>query len=220
MNGDTLWEKVIECDGKNAAFSVAQTPDGGIIVVGRASIFENITDPFILKLNACGEKVWCTILRKPGQLAYAKKVLVQVDGSLLVLTLYMGGPGGDRIHIYHFNDAGVLLWRNAYATSSNYPLIASPQARSMYYTNDGGLIITGFCYYPDINNPNGIKGLRPMYIKVDMHGNEEWMLPFGYSLDVFGESSHFIELDNGNFWGLGIRRNDPIPIKPMLMKQI
>jgi len=216
INGNVLWDKVIDCDGKNKFFEIDQTDDGGFIIAGRASLFENITDPVVVKINACGEKEWCKVFRTPDHLDFAYGIIAQDYGSSVVLTLYNSYIPGENIHLHKLDTEGNILWKKEYAKVEDYPDIHSPTAYELIKTNDNGFMLTGFCYWPDPNNPN-LLGLRPLYIKVNSQGKEEWLLPFGINDYIYGEATNIAELANNRYIGFADRRNDPEPITPLLI---
>jgi hypothetical protein len=216
INGNLLWDKVIESNGKNKFFAIDNTPDGGYIIAGEASMFENIVDPVVIKINACGEKEWCKVFRTPNHHDFAYDVVTHDDGSSMVLTLYNGFFLGENIHLFKLDPEGNILWRKEYARDEVYPEIHSPTAYKLIKTNDNGYMMTGYCYWPDPNNPN-LYGLRPIYIKVNNQGKEEWLLPFGVNDYLYGEATNIIELENNRYIGLGGLRNDPEPITPLMI---
>jgi len=64
INGQILWEIII--DNYPSEFPTAQsieaTSDGGVLVCGNAfSGTSNKRSPFVMKLDACGEKEWCKL---------------------------------------------------------------------------------------------------------------------------------------------------------------
>ena len=123
---------------------------------------------------------------------------------------------GEDVHLYKLDSEGNVLLKNAYATSELHPDLHYPIAYDLIRTNDMGYIISGSCYYPEQNNPN-IIALRPMFIKVNSLGTEEWLLPFGINNLIFGEATSAIELNENKYIGFAGKRNDPDPVTPILI---
>jgi hypothetical protein len=215
INGNVLWDKVIESSGINMFFAVNNTPDGGFIIAGEATLFENINDPVIVKINACGEKEWCKVFRTPYHHDFAYDILTLDDGSAIILTLYNSYSLYENIHLHKLDPEGNILWKREYARAENYPDIHSPTAYRLFKTNDNGFMLTGWCYYPDQNNPT-IIAIRALYIKIASDVKEEWLLPFGSSESLICEASGILELPNNRYIGFGGIYNDPEPITPYL----
>jgi hypothetical protein len=215
VNGNILWDKVIDSNGSNTFFAMSQTSDGGFIIAGRADLFENIADPIIVKINECGEKEWCKVFRTPNHLDYAYDVETLDDGSSMVLTLLNGPQLGENIHLFHLDSNGNILWRKEYARDEDHPDIHNPIAYKLINTNDNGFMLTGWCYYPDAINPS-IIGIRALYIKIASDGKEEWLLPFGSNESLLCQATDMIELSNNRYIGFGGIYNDPEPITPFL----
>jgi hypothetical protein len=70
-------------------------------------------------------------------------------------------------------------------------------------TSDSGYMITGDVYWANPWNPSGVLFLRPMSVKVDSQGNEEWVLPFGLQDTLIGIGYSVIELDQNHYLGVG-----------------
>ena len=51
--------------------------------------------------------------------------------------------------------------------------IGSPTLSNLILTPDEGFLMTGWCYYPDPDNPT-LAWLHPYYVKTDSLGNFEW----------------------------------------------
>ena len=58
-DGDTLWTRVYGGSGSDVAYSVAETPDGGFMVVGgTASFGSGLQDVYIVRTDANGDSIW------------------------------------------------------------------------------------------------------------------------------------------------------------------
>ncbi len=215
INGDTLWEKVLTTNnGQFKPQAISLTPNNGCVIVGNASTgLDPFLNPFITKLNSCGEKEWCTMLYKDNG-AYAWDVIVKDNGEILVLTAYMGDEIYERIHLYCFDSNGNALWRNRYASKYDHPLLEASEPHKLYHLNDDSYMIVGDGYYPQEDDPNGLKPLRALFIKVDQMGNEEWVLPFGKSSLLLSTGNVFVE-SNDYFSGFGSHYTDSL--NPIIM---
>jgi hypothetical protein len=69
INGNILWEKRIgDYSYFTHTFCARETNDKGWILTGRTSQLDPSTDPFILKLDSCGNKEWCNIYKTPNNM--------------------------------------------------------------------------------------------------------------------------------------------------------
>jgi len=203
INGDTLWTKYLENDsGVLIPNALAQTGNNGYVVVGGIENDINTSNPFIVKLNACGEKEWCVQLYKEDY-AFSTDVIIGENDNIFILTSGMGDGLNDRIHIYCLNPDGEILWRKAYVTKDDHPLLESPVCIWFFKTNDNGFMLVGYGYYPTGGDPNGLHLLRALYVKIDENGNEEWILPYGSNTDQYSVANKIIENGDNTFSGLG-----------------
>jgi len=62
LNGEMLWYKTFgDYNDGTGVNDVKQTNDNGLIVSGVTKKTDSWGDPFIMKLNKCGESEWCRI---------------------------------------------------------------------------------------------------------------------------------------------------------------
>jgi len=62
INGDLIWHKTLYQPIEGTTVSdVNQTSEGGYIIGGSTDKYDSWGDPFIMKLNSCGESEWCRI---------------------------------------------------------------------------------------------------------------------------------------------------------------
>ncbi|MFA8449183.1 MAG: T9SS type A sorting domain-containing protein [Bacteroidales bacterium] len=127
INGQPLWEKrIINANGKSRTLLLNHTEDrnGNIYLCGEViSLKENeFYDPFVAKLNSCGEVVWSKIFRTPDRNDdCADKIALLSNGNLIVSISYnhpLDSEGVNRISLYCFNPEGDLLWRHYYDSES------------------------------------------------------------------------------------------------------
>jgi hypothetical protein len=172
INGEILWEKTIG-NGINTIVlnEINQNDSGSIYLCGGTWNEDPYGDPFILKLNACGEKEWCKIFNTPNNPDFADGICLTKDGGCAV-TLVMTGitPWIDRICLAKFSATGYLEWKQCY--NSQDSLLGNEDSENLILTPDNGFLITGWCYYTD---PSGTYNMvHPYYIKTDSLGEFEW----------------------------------------------
>ena len=183
VNGYEHWRKTIKDSTGLVGFAGHRnTSDGGFITIGSTSLLDPTEDPLIMKFNACGEKEWCRIFNSPGNFDYGSDIETIPGGGYLGLVKYWGYDKSKRIWLFKLDESGDLIWQQAYALDS---LFVSEEATSLYKANDTSFIITGYTYWPDTIPPN-YYFLTPLLIKVNIDGNSEWELPWGWQKEFIG----------------------------------
>jgi hypothetical protein len=197
INGSILWEKKIY----NSEYAIAtndinRTEDGGLILIGSTSKYDpGEYDIMFIKLNACGEKEWCTILNTPGNSDYGIKVVPVSDGYIGLLSYYQDWIN-KRVWTIKLDLSGNVVWKKSYFVKD--ACYRNEQARDIMLTPDNGLLVTSDGYYDPAGGWNG--KLYSILIKTDSLGNEQWITRWGeennyYSLlplsPAFSESGSF-----------------------------
>ncbi len=174
INGDEIWRKVFGYTSDNLVITadVAFNKAGDIYLVGSFYYYnENDYDPIIMKLNSCGEKVWCRVFYEDG-LNYSDRLVITSDGGCVAVLKYMSTDlQKDRICLTKFNPGGEMQWKQCY--NSQDTNIYNEDAQDLIITPDYGFLITGYCDYVDPNPPH-YWYYKPYYIKTDSAGNFEW----------------------------------------------
>ncbi len=203
INGEIIWEKILENTGSRVKpAAIDQTQDGGILICGM-SLHANINYPIIIKLNACGEKEWCKIFGgSPNATPWAQDIKETESGDIVVLVNQFGNIPQETIHLFKLTAQGEVIWKKAYATTSNYPNTHTKLAESILVTKEGKYLISGRGYWEQPWNPGGAMPRTPLFIMVDSNGNEEWVLPFGLNDTILGRAYSANEKNGDNLIGL------------------
>lgn len=182
INGNRLWEKRIYHNSYlNSCNDITHTPDGGCIMVGSTSKLETgETDIFFIKLNACFEREWCTILSTPGNGDYGIKAQPIADGYIGLLSYYQDWEN-KRVWTIKLDLLGNVVWRKAYFQDD--PGYRNEDACDLMVTPDGGLLVTAYGNYDPQGGWNG--WLRSILVKTDSLGNEEWVTRWGEDENFF-----------------------------------
>jgi hypothetical protein len=182
INGNTLWEKrVFHPSYHNAFNDVTKTTDGGYIMIGSTTWLDpGAFDIMFMKLNACGEKEWCTILTTPDISDYGLKVQPVSDGYIGLLSYYTDGIE-KRVWTIKLDNYGNIVWRKVYFQDD--PGYRNEDACDLLVTPDGGLLVTAYGYYDPQGGWNG--WLRSILVKTDSLGNEEWITRWGEDDNFF-----------------------------------
>jgi len=205
VNGNILWDKKIgNGTSYNAISCVERTLDNGLILSGGTTQFNSPNfDPFIMKLNSCGELEWCRVLVLDNDNDGDFGVKPTLDGGYILGGYFFGNNPYDRIRMFKFDGSGELIWSKIYNKTSN---INSEEMRTMY-ADDSTILITGSAYTPN--------WLRPYFIETDTAGNENWRLIYSQHTDTsfVGEASSTVKSKTGNYYSAARRENSPELIK-------
>ncbi len=219
INGQILWEKIIDNEPNPLGTSLAieAASDGGILVCGIAlSAYSNKYCPFVMKLDACGEKEWCKIFEgSPNNTPWAQDIKETDSGDIVVLVFQYGILPEETIHLFKLTTDGDVLWKEPLATTYNHPGTAHKEGKRLIINNEGNYIISGDGYWRHPWEPGPGVWLRPMFIKADSMGNELWVLPFGLNDTIVGAAYHTLPLKNNTFLGSGYNWPASNMIEPM-----
>jgi hypothetical protein len=197
INGNELWDIRIGKNLSNTGIAnVEQTNDNGFILCGSTNIFSTTyTDPYIMKLNSCGEVEWCRVLvyDNTGDLGISVKQIP--DGGYLFCGEFFGNNPHDRIRLFKFNSEGDMIWRKYLNGDS---LVWSEDVVKMV-ADDSTVLLTGSCYYPNWE--------KPYYIQTDTAGNELWTLAYSQhtGLGYVGDAWTSVRDRFGNYYSAGGR---------------
>jgi hypothetical protein len=173
INGDILWQKTIGNEINSIAIlDMVMDSSGNIYLGGSTTLFDPSGDPFIMKLNPCGEKEWCRIFYTENNHDFSRCISLTTDESIAIVLNYTNPqPFIDRICLAKLSQKGDLLWKQCYTSTDTSQRNEEPY--DILTTPDDGFLITGFCYYEDPEVPN-LWWLHPYHLKVDSIGNFEW----------------------------------------------
>jgi len=203
INGDTLWEKILDCEGYNYLNAIHQTMDGGLLACGAIQLNQSNQMPFIIKLNSCGEKVWCKAFASNIQdNAWAQDIKETCSGEIVVLVNWWGEAPEETMHLFKLNPDGGALWQRPYCSGYEHPEGIIPEGKSLYLTSQNECLIAGEVYWEDPWNPGGAKALRSLFVMVDSLGIEKWVLPYGLTDSIHGQGKNVYEIDKNRFIGI------------------
>jgi hypothetical protein len=205
VNGNVIWDKKIgNGTSYNAISRVERTLDNGLILSGGTTQFNSPNfDPFIMKLNKCGELEWCRVLVLDNENDGDFGVKPTLDGGYILGGIFYGNNPYDRIRMFKFDSIGELLWTKIYNRTSN---INSEDIQTMY-TDDSTILMTGSAYTPN--------WLRPYFIETDTAGNEKWRLVYSQHTDTsyVGAAWTSVKSRTGNYYSAGWRYEFPELLK-------
>jgi hypothetical protein len=205
INGNQLWSRQIG-NGINFTHAdvIEKTVDNGIILCGSTTIYNPPqTDPYIMKLNPCGDVEWCKVLvlDTAGDIGISVKQMS--DGSYLLCTILYGSFPDNIINLFKFDSGGNPVWRKIY----NHDSIINSEFIENMYVDDSTVLLSGYCYYPNWS--------KPYYIQTDTAGNENWRLVYsqhtgsGFVGGAYSSSKN----SYGSYYSAGFSPNSPALLK-------
>jgi hypothetical protein len=199
INGYYLWDRTFDTLVFNRVRGISVSDDGSIYCVGFFEL-NGLSNPWVFKLNACGEMLWCRIFEWDN-VCYGNNIEIDRNGDIVVLTNYYGGIISKRINLIKLRPDGELLWKKDYATIEDHPYIWNSTASHLMISESNDYYITGRAMWPTNNDPSQGSGWRPFFIKVNENGNEEWVLPFGIYHSIVGNADKTIQINDTLFLG-------------------
>lgn len=198
INGNVLWSKKLgNMQYAMFANNVEITSDNGLVIGGSITKYDDQYDSYVLKLNACGELLWCSVIHTPTLYDIGWQVRPTPDNGYILLG-ELNDPDPDlRTNLFKFDSLGNLLWHQAYLPDS---AAFGDDGRNLIIDNTGYLI-TAFCYYPEPGQTIGWE--RYYQIKTDNMGVKLWSNIYGKSEHYFGQPITSIQSSSGNYYSFG-----------------
>ncbi|MNH82994.1 Bacterial Ig-like domain (group 2) [compost metagenome] len=156
--------------------SVTPTPDGGYIVAGDFTGTDpssyGITQAYILKVNASGQKEWeQKVEHGDAEYTYAYKAVPTKDGGYIVsgATKNYDGKPHNVVYLIRLNADGSVVWEKEYGDG-----YTNQYGESVAQSEDGGFVVTGYSVTSS--------GEAPAYVlKTDAQGNQLWYKKFSFN---------------------------------------
>ena len=189
--GDTLWTKTYGgTSGRDEAYSIQQTNDGGYIIAGETTSFgAGASDAFLIRINANGDTLWTKTYGGISE-EYAVSIKQTSDnGFIIVGRTHSYGAGSTDVWLIRTNENGDTLWTKTFGTAG------VDYGNSVNQTTDGGFIVIG----RKMSFTSGTPDL--FLIRTDPDGDTVWTKSYNgplspYSLDIGIEAQ---QLPNGGF---------------------
>jgi len=186
--GKIEWQRLYGGSGRDEAYSIQQTTDGGYIVAGfsMSSASGDVTginhgqepDAWVFKLNASGDIQWQR-LYGGDQYERFDSIRETSDGGYIAAGYSTSSANGDvtgtniafqDTWIVKLNSSGNIQWQQLYSNIA----YGSDSAGSIEQTSDGGYIISGLA-------AGGVNGIDYRILKLNSAGTVEWDKLYGGS---------------------------------------
>ncbi|MCP4117827.1 MAG: hypothetical protein GY737_20995 [Desulfobacteraceae bacterium] len=154
-SGNTIWTKTFGSKYFNSGKYVQQTADGGYIIAGSTSLYDNTSDFYLIKTDGSGNETWSKTYGGTDNYE-ALSVEQTKDGGYII-----AGPKGyyKEGYLVKTDGSGNETWSKTFGDKACY---------SVHQTTDGGYII----------GANELGGTDSSLIKTDSSGNETWSATF------------------------------------------
>lgn len=238
-NGDLIRELKLGGKKNDWANHITKTKDGGYILVGFTNS-EDLDqsqgrvngDAWIAKLDFAGSKIWERILKESYE-DHLYKVVENTYGFIYACgTSFVEGKGY-QFWLVKLDALGNPLFNRKWGDSGHEVLT------SLYPTSDGGLILTGYSYYENLENPYIKGGYDCWVIRTDGFGDILWQKTYGgptyeKGIDIIEYKPHefFVLAEKHNhfekntpskendFWLISVHETDCDLVKPMFTMDI
>ena len=167
--GDTLWTRTYGGSDDDRGFSVAQTTDGGYIIVGTTWSFgAGPNDVYLIKTDAYGDTLWTRTYGGKDHGDWGHSVAQTTDGGYIIVgTTFSFGAGGPDIYLIKIDAYGDTLWTRTYGGK------IVEFGYSVAQTKDGGYIIAGETWSFGAGAPD------VYLIKTNAEGDTLWTRTYG-----------------------------------------
>lgn len=139
--GDTLWIKTYGGGGWDIGNKVIETADGGLLAVGSINLFgSRKQDLWIIKTDANGDSLWSRTFGGPSNESAYSVIESNIGGYIVVGDSGVGDhhAGGGDLWLLKIDENGNLLWSETFGDGG------SDGGRSIFGTEDGGFVVSGF----------------------------------------------------------------------------
>jgi len=166
-DGSLAWQKTFGGSGRDCAYSIQQTADGGYIVAGVTTSFgAGHEDAYVLKLNSDGSLAWQKTFGG-SYYDYAYSVKQTTDGGYIVAGYTNSfGAGYNDVYVLKLNSDGSLAWQKTFGENGY------DEAYSVQETTDGGYIVAGY------TKSFGAGGYDVYILKLNSNGTLIWQETF------------------------------------------
>ena len=141
--GNVMWSKTYGGGGNDDASCVALTNDGGYIICGTTTSFEDTTmgNIYVVKTDANGNLKWSKDYGSNGGMDMANAIQQTTDGGYIIAGVTMGSAFGEFATLIKTDSTGAISWTKAFGTND---VSSDASASSVQQTADGGYVFAGY----------------------------------------------------------------------------
>lgn len=188
IEGEVLWTKTYEEQAHTFINDMQITSDGGYILGGMTSDWEDSEYFFyVVRTNSAGDVIWTKKVGGPGlneEFLYGIQE-TNDGGFVLAGATYSYGAGMADNFIVKLDEDGNTTWANAYGgTSSDF-------INDIYVNQDGSFIATGY------TTSYGAGNNDVFLMKINSNGSLAWTKTYGGTIAEDGES--VIQTNDGGY---------------------
>jgi hypothetical protein len=137
-NGNKLWDKTFGGTGTDWGYSVIQTSDGSLVIVGSTAVTDiGPQDIWVIKTTSDGNKLWD---KKFGgnYRDIGNSLFPSADGGFVIVgDTKSFGDGGDDVWLIKIDGSGNKVWDKTFGGTYNDVVKSATQSK------DGGFMFTG-----------------------------------------------------------------------------
>lgn len=178
--GNPLWQTCIGGEGDDGGTDVILTADGGYLVVGWTSSFDEIMgsagsrDSWIIKFDGNNEIEWEILLGGQGD-DILRDIIAANDGGYIAAGGSDLGNGTYDLWVVKLSESGHMQWEEYYGSSGN------DEAYAITSIDSTGYLIAGYTEPDALSEVTGRGARDAIVIKIMNDGQVEWQALYGGS---------------------------------------
>ena len=187
IDGELLWTRMMRYSVDDYFGRGWMTTDnnGNIYYSGHILFNAESIKTAIMKIDPCGELIWCHTLNIPGSWGHwGSQIHVLPNNDIVVHTKYAGQWTGqvplEREQLMKFNENGDLLWINQIMPNNEHPDKWNVLLETCIPSEDGGFFLAGTVYMQDSVSGNNFLYPKGVIVKTDEFGEEEYISIIDY----------------------------------------
>ena len=174
-SGNVIWDSSFGGDRDEFAGGIAETDDGGAMVVGSSTSYgKGYKDIYIAKLGKNGKMTSSFIIG--GKKEDSAEALTRTNDGNMVLVGYRetGRAGNTDFYVLKMDQNGKKIWSQTFGGEK------SDRLSGVTATEDGGIVATGSTY--SYNSENSDLSV----MKLNAEGTMLWHKIYGFKYDEYG----------------------------------
>ena len=191
-DGSTSWPQIAAFGDFyhfQMGYDVTKSGDGGYVAVGTQSNSATMQGQlYVVKTDGSGKKIWEKTYGSDSGSMSGQAVVKTANNQYIIAGFTNDDPmnAADHIMLKKISNGGNPVWEKTYEIG---------KANDIVQTSDGGYLLAGYT----TKVVNGAYKMRPIIIKTDANGNEEWNKVLDLSSSYSVESAKaVVQQSNGD----------------------